>query len=58
MANPNGVRFWHKFDPVPSIALLLGQYQHEAEHTYTVYDVRLYPKGCMSGYNQPRPHWV
>jgi hypothetical protein len=37
--NPGGVRFWHKFDPVPSVALVKGQYGHNVENSFSLYDI-------------------
>jgi hypothetical protein len=43
--NPDGVRFFHKFDPVPSIAMWKGQYAHGVEHAMLLYDM---PKSSCS----------
>jgi hypothetical protein len=37
--NPESIRFFHKFDPVPSIAMWKGQYAHGVEHAMLLYDM-------------------
>jgi hypothetical protein len=37
--SPEGVRFFHKFDPIPSIMMWLGQYEHEVANSFMVWDV-------------------
>jgi hypothetical protein len=39
MVNTQGVRFQHKFDPIPSIAMWKGQYAHQVKHAMLLYDV-------------------
>jgi hypothetical protein len=43
--NPQSVRFFHKFDPVPSVAMWKGQYGHGVEHAMMLYDM---PKSSCS----------
>jgi hypothetical protein len=38
-ANPQSVRFFHKFDPVPSQAMWKGQFAHGVEHAMMLYDM-------------------
>jgi hypothetical protein len=40
LANPDSVRFWHKFDPVPSIAVTVAQYQHEVHHSWMLWEMQ------------------
>jgi hypothetical protein len=37
-ANPQSVRFFHKFDPVPSQAMWKGQFAHGVEHAMMLWD--------------------
>jgi hypothetical protein len=36
---PQGVRMFHKFDPVPSIMMWLGQFAHEVANPFMLWDV-------------------
>jgi hypothetical protein len=38
-SNPQSVRFFHKFDPVPSQAMWKGQFAHGLEHAMMIYDM-------------------
>jgi hypothetical protein len=38
LAYPQSVRFYHKFDPIPSIAMWKGNYAHSVEWAVMVYD--------------------
>jgi len=37
-ANPDSVRFFHKFDPIPSIGMWHGHFAHSVEHAVMVWD--------------------
>jgi hypothetical protein len=45
-ANPDSVRFFHKFDPIPSIGMWHGKFAHSVEHAVMVWDE--YDTGCDS----------
>jgi hypothetical protein len=45
-ANPQGLRYAHKFDPIPSIATWAGKYGHAVENLIMVWDV--YESTCAS----------
>jgi hypothetical protein len=38
LANPDSVRFFHKFDPVPSIGMWHGKFAHSVDHAVMVWD--------------------
>jgi hypothetical protein len=48
-ANPQSVRFYHKFDPVPSQGLWKGQFAHGVEHAMLLYDMPDSGCGDISG---------
>jgi hypothetical protein len=37
--NPQGIRFQHKFDPIPSIAMWKGQYAHQVQTAMLLWDM-------------------